>query len=130
MRDFEALDRYLADRRAMPFIWGSKANDCVSFYAGAARAMSGVDLLSGLNWSTETGAARVIGRLGGFEAAVTTRMKPIAPAMARRGDAAGVADERFGYLLMLVEGDWLVGPGNGDRLMRARRSAMRLAWTF
>lgn len=130
MRDFEALDRYLAVRRTMVFAWGSSANDCVSFYAGAAFAMEGVRLLKGLRWSTERGAARVIAGLGGLEAAISARMTSIAPSMARRGDAAGVRDERFGLLLMLVEGDTLAGPGNGSRLMRARRSAMTFAWTI
>lgn len=129
-RDFEALGRYLDERAAMSFAWGSAANDCVSFYAGAARAMTGVNLLHGLSWTTERGAARVIGRLGGFEAAIGTRMAPCAPAFAQRGDAAGVKDDRFGILLMLVEGDMLVGPGGGCRLIRAPRSAMIRAWTL
>lgn len=129
-RDFEALERYLNDRAAMPFAWGSTANDCVSFYAGAAQAMAGVNLLHDLSWTTERGAERVIGRLGGFEAAISTRMSSCAPAFAQRGDAAGVRDGRFGMLLMLVEGDMLVGPGDGRRLMRAPRSAMIHAWTL
>lgn len=128
--DFEALERYLADRRVMDFAWGSRANDCVSFYAGAARAMTGRNLLAGLRWTTQRGAARVIGRLGGLEAAVSARLSPIAPAMAKRGDCAGVADARFGLLLMLVEGDILTGPGNGRRLMRAPRGAMIRAWAL
>lgn len=129
-RDFEALQRYLDARATMPFAWGSRANDCISFYAGAARAMTGARLISGLRWTTERGAARVINRLGGIEAAIDARMTPCPPAFAQRGDAAGVADDRFGLLLMLVEGDMLVGPGNGRRLMRAPRSAMVRAWTL
>lgn len=129
-RDFTALAAYLAERQTMAFAWGSRANDCVSFYAGAARAMAGFDPIAGLNWTTERGAARVIGRMGGMAAAVSSRMTPVAPAMAMRGDAAGVHDDRFGLLIMLVEGEWLVGPGNGRRLMRAPRSAMLRAWTF
>lgn len=129
-RDFTALAAWLAERAAMPFAWGSSANDCVSFYAGAARAMAGFDPIKGLRWTTERGAARVIGRMGGMAAAVSSRMTPIAPALAKRGDAAGVRDERFGLLIMLVEGEWLVGPGNGRRLMRAPRGAMLRAWTF
>ncbi len=130
MYDFEALERYLAERAGMDFAWGSDRNDCASFYAGAAAAMAGRHLLKGLRWRSEAGAARVIARLGGFEAAVSSRMTPIAPAFAKRGDAAGVQDARFGFLLMLVEGDFLVGPGNGVRLMRAPRRAMIRAWSL
>ncbi len=129
MRDFEALDRYLAERRTMPFAYGSKANDCVSFYAGAARAMAGVDLMRGRKWSSELGAARVIARLGGFEAAISAHMTPIAPALARRGDAAGVFCPDHGMMLMLVEGETLAGPGDHGTL-RCPRSAMVAAWTF
>lgn len=129
-RDFEALDRYLAERRSVPFAWGSRANDCVSFYAGGAQAMAGVDPIDGLSWTTARGAARVIKRLGGFEAAISSRLSPIAPALALRGDAAGVPDPRHGLLLMIVEGDTLVGPGDGTKLMRAPRSAMIRAWTL
>ncbi|MBO9526416.1 MAG: hypothetical protein J7517_09850 [Sphingobium yanoikuyae] len=129
MRDFEALDRYLAARRAMPFAYGSRANDCVSFYAGAARAMTGKDLMQGRKWSSELGAARVIARLGGFEAAIDAHMTPIAPALARRGDAAGVFCPDHGMMLMLVEGDTLAGPGDTG-ILRRPRSAMLTAWTF
>lgn len=129
MRDFVALDRYLSDRRAMPFIYGSTANDCVSFYAGAARAMAGIDLMCGRRWSSELGAARVIARLGGFGAAIDAHMTPIAPALARRGDAAGVECPDHGMMLMLVEGDTLAGPGPLGTLRRPR-SAMVTAWTF
>lgn len=129
MRDFVALDRYLAERRAMPFAYGSAANDCVSFYAGAARAMAGVNLMRGRRWSSKLGAARVIARLGGFEAAIDTHMTPVAPALARRGDAAGVECPDHGMMLMLVEGDTLAGPGPLG-ILRRPRSAMVTAWTF
>jgi hypothetical protein len=125
MRDYGALARYLAERRAMPFAWGRKGNDCAAFAGGAIKAQTGRDPLAGLRWSTATGAARLIARLGGMEAAVSARLTPIAPAKAHRGDLAGVADGRFGLLLMVVEGETLIGPGNS----RAPRSAMIHAWS-
>ncbi|NBB37638.1 DUF6950 family protein [Sphingobium yanoikuyae] len=128
MRDFEALDRYLAERAAMPFQWGK--NDCVSFYAGAAKALCGARLLKGMRWGSEAGAARLVNEMGGLKDAISSRLAPIEPAFAQRGDAAGVHDERFGLLLMVVEGSLLVGPGNGRRLMRAPRSAMLCAWSL
>lgn len=129
MRDFEALDRYLAARFRMPFAWGSAANDCVSFYAGAAQAMAGRKLLGDLKWNSEAGAARVIRRLGGFEAAISAHMTPVAPALAMRGDAAAVDHPDHGLSLMLVEGDTLVSPGTHS-LERRSRSSILLAWTF
>jgi len=129
MRDFAALARYLDARRTMPFAWGSAANDCVSFYVGAVRAMAQVDLIGARSWTTARGAARVIARLGGFEAAIDAHMPRVAPALARRGDAAGVACPGHGMMLMLVEGDTLVGPGTHG-ILRRPRAAMIAAWTF
>lgn len=129
MRDFEALDRFLAERARMPFAWGSAANDCISFYAAAARAMADHDPIEGLKWSSEIGAARVIRRLGGLAAAVSSRMTPVAPAFAMRGDAAAVEHPEHGLSLMLVEGETLVAPGERG-LERHPRSAMIFAWTL
>jgi hypothetical protein len=127
VRDLEALLGYLAERAAMPFAWGREENDCVSHMAGAVKAQTGRNCLPEANWSSETGAARVLRRLGGIEAAMDARFARIAPAAALRGDIAGVADARFGFRLMIVEGDSLVGPGpRGHR--RNPRSAMVIAW--
>jgi hypothetical protein len=127
--DREALAGFLAGRLAMPFAWGREANDCVGFVLAAIEALSGHDVLPGVTWTTERGAARVIRRLGGLERAVDARLRPIAPAAALRGDVAAIADERFGVSLLIVEGSSLVGPG-GRGLKRLPRSAMTKAWSI
>lgn len=108
----------------MPFEWGRKANDCVAFAGGAVRAQTGIDPLKGLRWTSQRSAMRLLSRLGGLEAAVSSRLSPVAPALARRGDIAGVV-ENGKLLLMVVEGALLVGPGQ----RRAPRAAMSLAWS-
>lgn len=111
----------------MPFAWGSSANDCVSFAAAAAGAQTGVDHLVGLEWEDEAGAYRALDVEGGLEAAMSKRLRAIAPAMAQRGDVAGVmSGNELG--LMIVEGETLVGPGPRG-LRRRRRAEMVCAWS-
>lgn len=125
MRDHDALTAFLAERRSMPFAWGRQGNDCVAFAGGAVFAQTEHDPLKGLRWSTMEAGARLLTRLGGMEAAVSSRLQPIAPSHAHRGDIAGVADDRFGLLLMVVNGVLLEGPGG----THAQRSAMIRAWS-
>lgn len=125
IRNVEALIAFIASREAVPFSWAD--NHCVGFAAAAVRAQTGRDPMRGIRITTERGAAQSLSRRGGMAAAVSSRLRPIAPAMAMRGDIAGVADARFGLRLMVVEGDTLVAPGpRGNR--RAPRSAMVRAW--
>lgn len=128
-RDVEALAGFLAGRGRLPFAWGREENDCVGFVLAGILAMTGHDPLPGVTWTTERGAARVIRRLGGLEAALDARLMPIAPALAARGDVAGVDDERFGVSLLLVEGATLVGPG-ARGCKRLPRAAMTKAWSI
>jgi len=112
----------------MPFAWGRNRNDCVSYAFGAVEAQTRADRLGRLNWAGEASAAAQIKRLGGLEAAVDRLLAPIPPALACRGDVAGVFDARFGVSLMVVEGATLVGPGEtGEK--RLPRSAMIRAWS-
>lgn len=111
----------------MPFAWGSMANDCVSATAATIRAYSSHDPIDGLCWTNEAQARAVIASLGGFEAAISSRLTPIEPAVAQRFDAAMVVLPE-GPLLAIVEGDSLVGPG-AQRQMRLPRRAMIRAWT-
>lgn len=129
VRDVEALLRFLAERTAMPFAWGPHANDCVSFAAGAIRAQTGRRLLPDRRWSTALGAARVLKEFGGIENAVSNRLAPIAPALARRGDVAGVPDPLLGIRLLIVEGATLAGPGERG-LVRLPRRMMTRAWSI
>ncbi len=130
-RDYDALDRYLAERRRMPFAWGRSRNDCVSFAAGAAIAQTGRDPLKGLRWESEAGALRLLTRLGGLEAAISARLPGIAPAQALRGDIAGVPCHYLpGALrLMVIVGELLIGPGEHGVEFQTREAMMR-AWSL
>jgi hypothetical protein len=128
-RDVEAFGEFLADRSRMPFAWGRSANDCVGFILAGIAAQTGKDVLPRITWTTERGAARVHRRLGGLEHAIDVRLTPIAPAMAQRGDVAGIVDDQFGVSLLFVEGATLVGPGpRGTK--RLPRSSMTKAWSI
>lgn len=128
MRDLGALGRFLAERAALPHAW-TRGRCCVSFALGAAAAQTGRDVLATLPaWRTQRQARTVAARLGGLEAAMDARFRRIAPAMAMRGDIAGIADDEFGVALRVVEGRSLVGPG--DRGLRRRpRAEMIAAWS-
>lgn len=133
MRNLDALYRFLVEREAMPFVWGRRANDCVSFAIGAAIAQGAADPLAGvmvgqdeIDWHDEASAEAAIDAVGGLETAFSARFARIAPAMAHRGDLGAVlAGNRL--IMMVVEGDMLAGP-RPERLQRLPRRAMRLAW--
>lgn len=127
MRDVEKLLDWLSGQHARPMRWGR--NDCASFAATAIRKQTGRDVRGKVRWHSAREAAAVIEAEGGLEAAVNRRLTPIAPAMAQRGDIAGVPDDRFGIRLMIVEGRTLVGPG-ANGLERQPRGVMTLAWTI
>jgi len=129
MRDDLALVGFLSARMRAPFAWGRNANDCVSFALAAAKAQTGREVLGdGVDWRTARGAARVLRRLGGLEAAVDGCLPAIAVAKARRGDVA-LVDTATGPALMIVEGVTLVGPGPNGLIRRPRADA-RKAWTL
>ena len=128
MRDLDALFVLLEERARRPFAWGRGRNDCAGFVLAAIAAQTGRDILPTVTWTTRRGAARVLRRLGGLEAAFDARLTPIAPAFARRGDVAAIVDERLGISVMIVEGTVLVGPGTRG-LTRLPRSAMIRAWS-
>lgn len=112
-RDYSALIRFLDSRMRTPFAWGPRAHDCVSAAALAVEAMTGRFWLAdlGVSWSSERGAARVLRRLGGLEAAVDGVLTAIAPAQALRGDVGLVRAEGVaGASLVIVEGPMVVGP--------------------
>jgi len=127
-RDLAALFAYIEARTATPFAWGRDANDCVSFAAQGVKAQTGHHRLGDLRWGSKAGALRLLARLGGLEAAIDARFSRLPPALAMRGDIAGIADDELGIRLMLVEGDMLVGPG-ALGLRRLKRPAMIAAWS-
>lgn len=127
-RDIEALIAFIESRQNVPYEWGRKKNDCVSFVLDAVKAQNGRGRASELKWSNQIGAVRVIKKFGTLEKAFDHYFQRIPPSMAMRGDIGGVPDEAFGIHPMIVEGDTLVGPGDkGNR--RLPRKAMTTAWS-
>lgn len=130
MRDHDALVAFIESRTRTPFAWGRSKNDCISYGLAAVKAQTGVDLLarSGLRWSSALGAARVLKRLGGLEAAIDARLPAVPVAMARRGDV-GLLAGQHGPLLVVIEGETVIGPDiAGAR--RAPRQALIKAWSI
>lgn len=126
MRDLAALSAVIAARQTLAFSW-SKGRCCASHMAAAVEAQTGVDVLAGLTWRNRREAVKVIDSLGGLEAAMDARFARIAPAMAKRGDIAGIADRLLGVQLAVVDGAVLTAPGDWG-LEHAPREAMIMAW--
>jgi hypothetical protein len=129
VRDHDALVAAIEARVRTAFAWDGTGIDCVRFAAEAVEAQTGEDRFGplGLTWSSERTARRILKRLGGLEAAVDSVLRPVALAMARRGDVALVAGPT-GPALMIIEGDSLVGPGERGQT-RLSRTAMTKAWS-
>jgi hypothetical protein len=126
VRDIAALIELLDARIDMPFGWRS-GNDCARFADAAIAAQAKVSVIGDWQWTSRREAREVIAAQGGFEAAMDRRLGRVPPALAQRGDIAGVADPMFGIRLMVVEGATLVGPGRRG-LERVARSEMTVAW--
>lgn len=127
MRDLLALHRFLAERGPMPFEWGDHSNDCVSCAAAAVVVQGGKDLVKRMRWSNEEEAYAALDKAGGLEVAVSKRLTPITPAFAKRGDI-GAIEAGNGLILVIVEGEALVGPGP-ERMRRLPRKLMVRAWS-
>lgn len=127
-RDIGALITLIEARLEAAFGW-QRGRDCVSFAAACVLAQTGVDILAGVpGWRSRKQALALAKEQGGLEAALDARLAPIAPALAQRGDIAGLPDPAFGVRLMVIEGATLVGPGSAG-LERLPRSEMVLAWS-
>lgn len=127
MRDHDALLRFIAERADLPFVWGSAANDCGSYAAGAVLAQTGRNPFAGLKWTSEKQLRALLRKLGGLENAMSARLRQVPVAQAHRGDVAAVlSDGELG--LMIVEGITLVGPGR-RREVRRPRGDMVMAWS-
>lgn len=127
VRDYVALLAYIEARQSAPFKWGCRANDCVSFATGAVETMTGVKMKLP-SWSSRAGARRVLRRMGGLVAAVDGALVRVPLSRAARGDVA-VVDTGAGPVLMLVMGDYLLGPDFGG-LRRLPRSRAAIAWSI
>lgn len=125
-RDITALLDLIEARSTRAFAW-RKGSCCVSFMGAAVQAQIGIDVLAGLSWRSRRAALAILDELGGLEAAMDARFDRIAPALARRGDVAGLPDPLLGVQLAVVEGATLVAPGETG-LIRVQRSAMTMAW--
>lgn len=139
-RDIPALIAFIDSRQRTPHAWGRRENDCVSFCLGAVAALTGVTVAPELDWNSEASAYRVIKRFGSLEAAFDAYFERVAPAFAMRGDIglappvlvrsgpAPASADPFSLHPMIVEGPFLVGPGDKGN-GRAPRSAMVAAWS-
>lgn len=127
-RDIGALVRYLAERAAMPHEWGRKANDCMSFPAGAVKAQTGKDPTAGLKWKSHATAISLLAKLGGVEAVLDARFERIPTAHAMRGDIGIVPDAELGSHPVIIDGSGVCAPGVRG-LKRLPRSAMTAAWS-
>lgn len=78
----------VVQRLPMPFAWGG--NDCAAWVADAVAAMHGHDTLHELRAPARADARqahRAVRRGGGFGAALARAgLRPVAPALAQRGD--------------------------------------------
>ena len=127
-RDYTALVAAIEVRSAQGFGW-RRGQDCLSFSAACIEAQTGEDILAGVpHWKTRREALAIADQMGGLSWGLDQKRLPIPPAMAQRGDIAGLPDRLFGIRLMVVEGDTLVGPG-ARGLERLPRSAMTVAWS-
>ncbi len=128
-RDHAALIALIDVRARRGFSW-RRGRDCVSFATLCAKVQTGTDLLAGLpRWRNRRDAMALAKDLGGLEAALDARLPRVPPALAKRGDIAGLPDPLLGVRLMVVEGETLVGPGKRG-LERLPRSAMTTAWSI
>lgn len=128
MRNVGALHAFIDSRASTPHEWGDDKNDCVSNVLAAIEAQTGERRADDLRWQGETSGLRLIKRLGGLEAAFDRYFQRIAPALAQRGDIAGVPDPDLGIHPMIVEGETLVCPGTAGNY-RVPRSRMTIAWS-
>ncbi len=128
IRDHIALIETIEARAGRGFRW-RRGRDCVSFAAACIHAQTGRDPLADVpRWRTRDEALAVVADEGGLEAAVDARLARVAPALALRGDIAGLPDPLLGVRLMVIEGETLVGPG-ARGLERLPRSQMTIAWS-
>jgi hypothetical protein len=83
--DIDLMD-FIKSREKTTFCWG--VQDCVLFAADCAQSMTGIDLADKYRgYTTEMGAALIMGRAGSLQKLVNLNIGPeISPKLARRGD--------------------------------------------
>jgi hypothetical protein len=124
-----ALSAFLADTTNHMFAWGS--NDCILFSANAVMAMVNEDPMGELRgaWHDEKSAIKLLASMGGLVKATSAVLGEPLPNMwfMQRGDVVQ-ARGPGGEILMICEGDRLVGPTWQGRLMRVPMSAAEHVW--
>jgi hypothetical protein len=121
------LMNFIKSRETTAFEWG--VFDCTLFAADCAKIMTGVDLAEKYRgYTTEMGAALIMGRAGGLRALVTSGVGPeISPKMARRGDWV-LLDESDRYSLGVCMGSILIAVSRYTGIVRRPMSDAVTAW--
>lgn len=126
-RDWQAhFAAFVAERRAMPFAWGS--NDCCLFAADAVLAMTGQDPAETLRgYASAIEAARIVEGRGGLREIATAALgDEVAPAMAAIGDVVLIANEGRD-LLAVCNGGTALAPGEHGMVVLGMDAALA-AW--
>lgn len=128
MRETDLLDRYLAQERARPFVWGRGNGDCLLFLLGWAELHS---LKASHQWrgtySDEQSARKSLDAFGGAAAAVCDVLgPPRMGSLAQRGDV-GLLETDGWHLGMICTGSmWALR--DGRRGVRMVRRAPNMVW--
>ena len=129
LRDWQSrLDAAIREARARPFEWGR--HDCALFAAGCVAALTGADPASDLRgrYTTETGAARVIKRLGGLEGIGDARLGPRVPVLcAQVGDVGLIEQDGRDMAAVCAGQHWLAAALEGG-LAVLPLAAARVVW--
>ena len=123
----DALARFLAARRDVPFVWG--ASDCALLVCDWVREVTGVDPAARVRgrYETKTGAMIVLDRFGGFAgfARMAGLRRAVAPARGDVGVISAGSREKDALGICLGEG-WAFQGGRGLALVT--RPVIRKAW--
>lgn len=124
----QRLADYIAGLEGQPFAWGKL--DCALFFAGAVKAMTGVDPAAEFRgkYTTAPGSVRALKRYGAgdLESTLDAKFETKPAAFLQRGDgvwdgeAVGVCMGGFALFIGTTEGV--------DGLYRVERSEWRKGW--
>lgn len=116
----------VADHLNVPFQWA--VNDCCTFAGKCVEAVTGDDPMAKVNYTTKTGALRVIKAGGGLAAMVAERLgEEIPPLMAQPGDVGLFIRPDDGLEGLAVNiGDWHCPTHDGLQMLRPE--AIQRAW--
>ncbi|MEN6375556.1 MAG: hypothetical protein ABFD75_12380 [Smithella sp.] len=121
------LMNFIKSRRKTPFQWG--AHDCTLFAVDCAKVMTGIDLAEKYRgYTTETGAALIIGRAGSLKDLINETLSAfeISPKMARRGDWI-LFDNEGAEAVGVCIGTMFIAAGMDGLIMREMSDAIT-AW--